>query len=410
MSSPAQKLLADLSGAFGEEAVRAAVNTFQGAGGSMTPLVVAKCLGAVMASYKHALLVALTSCFGSWDCSFARDVLLGVEFEFERSGVAEALIPFVSDLDKFEQVVIMEGCPGLASYAKASIMEQVRAEQARRSGQNADDIPTSAASGANNYADGSAMSIPPTTSSHQTGTENVINAQIDGSQVPVAQSPVSMPVGMNQNSIGAAPVLAPVGNLSFTGQHQVPQATATAMPMTTATPVAVQMSLGGTQFQQRQLQQQQQQQVCVQIPHGIPPGGIIQARAPNGQTFSVRVPPNAPGGSTIMVIPPAPTQNLIQPARMNMINGSSASANAVLRRRQLGSQRRRQIMRIAAAVFFFVIVGQIIGVIFRVSDSGNSEHDEFYSCTHDADPSCVNSNLETDCSINTCKNKCSQCN
>ena len=177
MSSPAEKLLADLSGAFGEEAVRAAVMGFQGSGGSMTPSMVTKCMAAVMASYKNVLLQILSSYYGPWDCQFARDVLLGVEFEFERSGVAEAMLPFVSDLDNFERIVIKEGCPGLASYAVSNLMEQVREEEARRQGGTPEGATNTGGGTLEEGGDGSAIFVPPTTNSNPTGTMQVVNAQ-----------------------------------------------------------------------------------------------------------------------------------------------------------------------------------------------------------------------------------------
>ena len=360
MSSPAEKLLADLSGAFGEEAVRAAVMGFQGSGGSMTPSMVTKSMAAVMASYKNLLLQILSSCYGPWDCQFARDVLLGVEFEFERSGIAEAMLPFVSDLDNFERIVIKEGCPGLANYAISNIMEQVRAEEARRHGVTAVGAASTGGTTINEAADGSTVFVPPMINSSLTGTANATSAQ---TEEYVVQSAVPVQNTMNQNLSSTAPVLTPVASASpyssFNGQTQMPQATATVAPV----PMS-QVSVVG---------QQQHQQICVQIPYNSRAGQVLQARTPSGQAFAVRVPPNTPPGSTIMVVVPQPnTQNLIQPARTNEAAGSGASGNAVRRerldvlaRRLAENRRRRKVIQAISAIVFFVIVGQIIGVIVR---------------------------------------------
>jgi hypothetical protein len=363
----ASEFLTAISSAFGEAPVSEAVAEFKRTGGNATPSVVAKALASCMASYKGALLRALVDAFGPWDCAFARDVLLAVEFEFERAGVAEEFVPFVNDLENFERVAIGEGCPLLQGYARTTILGRVQEEMARRNGATAAAVPAAAVPGGASSGDGSAIFIPPTLNPNPLVSNS--DAATAASPVPVAASAMPVPPG----GVGARPVLAPVAGPGMTvvggpgqmmgGQPMMVTPQATAIPVSPQTAVPV--------------MQQQGQQVRVQIPPGLRPGQVMQVRAPNGQMFGVAVPAGAVAGSVIIAQAPAmqtngSTVNVIQPRGVGGGNPGSfqvrmANQNSsILARRQAESRRKRQIMIFIGIVVFFIVFGNIIGTLVSV--------------------------------------------
>ena len=131
--SASDQLLTDLSAALKEAVVVAAAEKFAGAGGSVDPPLVARAIRVCfLSSHRTVLLQALASRSAPWDCNFARDIVLAIDYDFERGGIAKEIVPFVRDLDNFESIVLGQGCPQLSQYAQTEILDKVKAEQEKR--------------------------------------------------------------------------------------------------------------------------------------------------------------------------------------------------------------------------------------------------------------------------------------
>ena len=197
LMSASDQLLTDLSAVVNEAAVVAAVEKFAGAGGSVDPPLVARAIRkCFLSSHRTVLLQALASRFALWDCNFARDIVLAIDYDYERGGVAKEIVPFVRDLDKFESIVLGQGCPQLSQYAQTEILDKVKAEQEKRRGGTIDSsahtspTPTHTASGGSKVGgvdtgDGSFIFAQP----------SVIRVSSDfGSSVSHAAAPAPLPL------------------------------------------------------------------------------------------------------------------------------------------------------------------------------------------------------------------------
>lgn len=409
----ASEFLAAMGSAFSDDLVRQAVNDFHGRGGHATPSLLAKALSSCMASYKGTLLGEMCKHYGPWDCNFARDLLMAVEFDFERSTVAEEIIPFVQDLEQFERVVIGEGCPSLQGYARSNVLGKVEQEVAKRSG-SAGVGSTATTHGGGDGSDGSAQFIAPASAvvaspnptASPTGMAQPSPAgpatadhtggfpSLSSAGVPVANAAVPV------TSSGVHPVLAPVG----AAQTTVPQVIASPVPHQIASPVSPRMATPGQQMPGIQTVGQQ---VRVQIPPGARAGQVIQVRAPNGQTFGVSVPAGAAPGSTIIAQAPVMSftaaQPVIQPARGNLATNSAVTINnQAIQRARSTENRRRVVMRVVSFIIFIVIASQIISAIVN-AHRRNEDANPTFRVISSGDYDCESSGLRTIESITECR-------